>query len=251
MSYEPRRAPLPVNVTASASDAGARVSIYSQGDNSNMPSQQRLERIELGKTGLLGGLNPGWSQAEVKSLERYSIKAGIQEALGKNIVPSIDALAVREIIPKLDFVDNLGSGIPLSEWRQPWSGMYTQTETSGSVTVYQTSTTRNYDRKVFVLYGARLVSTGPGRPAGYVESSVMELADSANNTYDLWQLQSLDTTNVLYTYAPLVYSKSVSMRIKMYPSSTSSGQFDTVKILGKVIEPLGDNVAGQRYSLFQ
>jgi hypothetical protein len=201
--------------------------------------------------GLIGGLSPGFTQGDLKSLERFAIKSAVYEALRKNVASSVDALTSRELIPKIDFEDGNSNPILFSQWRQPWSGTYTSNELSGSQFIYQTNTTTNYDKKVIVLYGVRAVATGPGRPSSFVDSSVMELSDSIGNVYDKWQLQGLDTAGVLYAYAPVVYSTNKAMRINMYPGSNSSGRFDTIQIVGKVIEPIGENVMGTRYSQFE
>ena len=215
----------------------------------------KINNVNLGLMGLVGGLSPGFTQGDLKALERFAIKAGVYEALKKQVATSIDALTSRELIPKLDFEDGNSNPITLSEWRQPWSGAYTFVEntpsTNGKTMIYQTNKTVDYDRKVIVLYGVRAVSTGPGRPSGQVEAPLMELSDSVGNVYDLWHLQGLDTAGVLYAYAPVVYSTNKAMTINMYPSSTSSGHFDTIEIIGKVIESIGDHVMGTRYSQFE
>ena len=102
-----------------------------------------------------------------------------------------------------------------------------------------------------MLYGVRAVNTGPGRISGFTNTSVMELSDSVGNVYDLWQLQGLDTAGVLYAYAPVVYSSNKAMRINMYTSSTSSGHFDNIELIGKVIEPIGEHAMGTRYAQFE
>ena len=119
----------------------------------------KINAVNLGMMGLVGGLSPGFTVGDLKSLERFAIKAGVYEALKKQLATSIDALTSRQIIPKLDFEDGNSNPITQSEWRQPWSGGYTHTETSGSHFIYQTNTTTNYDKKVYVLYGVRAVST--------------------------------------------------------------------------------------------
>ena len=79
----------------------------------------------------------------------------------------------------------------------------------------------------------------------------MELSDSVGNVYDLWQLQGLDTAGVLYAYAPVVYSTNKAMRLNMYTTSTSSGKWDTIEVIGKVIEPIGEHAMGIRYAQFE
>ena len=240
----------------SLSSSSGRVS-YAPSNTSNVDAGNtgtfisKINNINLGLMGLVGGLSPGFTVGDLKSLERFAIKAGVYEALKKQVATSIDALTSREIIPKIDFEDGNSNPIKQSEWRQPWSGTYTFTETSGSHFVYQTNTTVNYDKKVIVLYGVRAVSTGPGRTSTIVQAPLMELSDSVGNVYDLWHLQGLDTAGVLYAYAPIIYSTNKALRINMYPSSTASGHFDTIELIGKVIEPIGEHVMGTRFSQFE
>ena len=82
----------------------------------------KINAVNLGMMGLVGGLSPGFTVGDLKSLERFAIKAGVYEALKKQLAASIDALASRQIIPKLDFEDGNSNPITQSEWRQPWSG---------------------------------------------------------------------------------------------------------------------------------
>jgi len=211
----------------------------------------KINATNLGQMGLVGGLSPGNTVGDLKTLERFAVKAGVYEALRKQLATSIDGLCSREIIPKIDFRDANNNAIPISEWRQPWSGAYTFYETSGAYTVYQTNTLIDYDKKVFVMYGVRLVSVGPARVSGAVFSSMLELSDSVNNVYDKWQLQGLDTASVLYSYSPIVYSSNKAMKLKLYGKSTASGNFDTIELVGKVIERIGDNIMGTRFSQFE
>ena len=194
---------------------------------------------------------PGNTVGDLKTLERFAIKAGVYEALRAQVATSIEGLSSREIIPKRDFRDVNNNAIRLSEWRQPWSGGYTFFETSGGYNMYQTNTQTDYDKKVFVLYGVRVVNQGNARVSGCVNAVLLELSDSVNNVYDLWHLQGLDTANVLYSYSPIVYSVNKSMKLNLYCKSTASGNFDTVEIIGKVIERIGDNLMGTRFSQFE
>ena len=89
----------------------------------------KINAVNLGTMGLVGGLSPGFTVGDLKTLERFAIKAGVYEALKKQLATSIDALTSRQIIPKLDFEDGNSNPITQSEWRQPWSGGYTHTET--------------------------------------------------------------------------------------------------------------------------
>jgi hypothetical protein len=211
----------------------------------------KINNVTLGQMGLVGGLAPGNTVADLKNIERFAIKAGVYEALRAQVATSIEGLSSRQIIPKRDFRDVNNNQIKTSEWRQPWSGGYTFFETSGGYTVYQTNTQSDYDKKVFTIYGVRLVNNGNARTSGAVNAALLELSDSVNNVYDLWQLQGLDTANVLYAYSPIVYSTNKAMKLNVYCKSTASGSFDTIEIIGKVIERIGDNVMGTRFSQFE
>jgi hypothetical protein len=223
-----------------------RIVYQDSGDKDGVGNKmvQTIEKIDLGKAGIIGGLNTGFTVSDVKNLERFGMRAGINEALKKGLTQSIDSLGVRDILPDIDLRDSNNNGIGKREWRQPWSGGYTTN--SGSVSMYLSNTNVNYEKKIYVVWGVRVVNTGPGRTGGITDISSLTIKDSAQNIYDIWDIEDLDTANALYSYNPLVFNNARALRIDVTPKASSSGNFDNIKLLGKIIEPIGENIGGTK-----
>ena len=207
-----------------------------------------IEKVDIGAAGIVGGLNSGFLVEDVKNIEKFSIQAGMFQAVKRGVSSSYDSLAVRDIIPSIDFRDGSNLAVDRKEWRQPWSGNYTTV--SGSTLIYQTNTQVNYDKKVYLFWGVKLCNTGPGRTSGSLDSSVIEFADSAGNRFDMWQIENLNTSTALYTYTPIIYDNNRAMKLSLYPKAGSSGNWDNLILLGKVVEPLGDQITGTKKIMF-
>lgn len=130
----------------------------------------------------------------------------------------------------------------------------------------------NNDQKVMIIYGLRLVNTGPARFVPQLCTSSIVFRRAAVKTIDIWQIEMIETIpdQVVYGRTPLLYKKTDSLRIDFvlrratntalqvrgasgvsYSVSNLangaagiSGQNDFIMILGKVIEKIGDNVTG-------
>jgi hypothetical protein len=127
-----------------------------------------------------------------------------------------------------------------------------------------------------IIYGLRLVNTGPARFVPQLCTSSIVFRRAAVKTIDIWQIEMLETVpdQVVYGRTPLLYKKTDSLRIDFVlrrlanvalqitaasgvsyragqltaPAADKqagiSGQNDFIMILGKVIEKIGDNVTG-------
>lgn len=155
--------------------------------------------------------------------------------------------------------------------KQPSAQANTQVE------VYDTSKgNTNNDQKVMIIYGLRLVNTGPARFVPQLCTSSIVFRRAAVKTIDIWQIEMIETVpdQVLYGRTPLLYKKTDSLRIDFVlrrasnvalqvkavsgysytvgsltaPNSDNragiSGNNDFIMVLGKVIEKIGDNVTG-------
>jgi hypothetical protein len=197
-------------------------------------------------TALVGGVRPILWPDELKSLERYAINLGVQQAMLNAIATSPDGLSVRPFIPDVDFIDGNSNTIGKREWVQPWSGTYTNVSAGTAVVVYQTSNATRYDRKVMVIWGLSVVNVGNQRTAGVIDTSSIIFSDTAGNTYDIWDPQRLDTSDALYAYAPIIYPNSRTAKIQFLPKYGASGAFEVIHLIGRIIEPVGDNIQGVR-----
>lgn len=199
-----------------------------------------------------------------------------------------EGLAVRDILPDLDFSlpQDVAKLTTLQrEWIQPASGSWSGTQANTQVEVYDTSKgNTNNDQKVMIVYGLRLINTGPARFVPQLCTSSIVFRRAAVKTIDIWQIEMLETVpdQVVYGRTPLLYKKTDSLRIDfvlrrlhntalqvlatsgsasyvvgaggatgpLYTGLTGangpgiSGQNDYIMILGKVIEKIGDNVTG-------
>jgi len=119
-----------------------------------------------------------------------------------------------------------------------------------------------------VIYGIRLLRTGPGRITSQLIASSIVFRRSTVKTIDIWQIEMLDTIpdQVIYGRTPLLFKKGDNMRIDFIlkasaslsvvqetPSGYSqslllrqniSGANDYLMFLGKIIEKIGDQVTG-------
>lgn len=211
----------------------------------NTPSQPSFtagfDKINLTQVGFMGGLRSHILPEQIVKLEENAIKMAIVEARNYALTPEIDGLAARDFIVSGDFEDGNDNPIQMDHFRQPWSGSYTST--SGTFEVYKTNKDTDYDKKVYAIWGLRYVGTGPGRLGGVVSTSTVTFKDSAGNTYDVWECEGLDVHNEMYAWTPIIFNSSRQLRIFHHPKSVT-GAYDTIQLIGKVIERRGDNVNG-------
>ena len=210
------------------------------------PVHQAPVEPSINNISLVGGLHAAASPDEVNRLEKFAINQGIKMAMQNTIVTSPDGLTVRPFIPDIDFIDGNNNAIGKREWFQPWSGTYTNVSAGAALTIYQTGNTVRYDRKVYVFWGITYTATGNQRSAGIVDTASIVFKDGANNTFDIWNPQGLDVHESLYAYAPIIYPNTRVCAVQFLPKYAASGSFETIELIGRVIEPDGDNIQGAR-----
>ena len=198
--------------------------------------------LNLEQVGFVGGVRSHITEEEIVRLEKFGVQLALAEAKNNALAPELDGLSVRNIWPGNDFQDGNASTIQMKQWRQPWSGTYTNT--SGEFEVYRTNKNVDYDKKIYSIWGLRYVNQGPGRLDNIVHTSVVTFKDSAGNTYDSWQCEALDIHPELYAWTPIVFSNTRQLKVFVYPKVGHSGSFDNVELMGCVVERRGDNVNG-------
>ena len=224
-------------------------------------AQQRLkaikDRVRLGMIGMQGGIFVGYTPIDQRAMDDAVTKFGVAQAIGDNISPDETGLTVRDILPDKDLLDKNAAAITKREWRWPWSGQYNSEE--AEVQIYQTSRNSDNDRKVFIIYGVRLVGIfGPGRVGtetggnvgsatnGALATSSLIFKRGNVKTIDIWQLEAIGSTQEGMGLArtPIMYKKNDAMALFAYPKTNASGSADQIMLVGKTIEPLSNNVTG-------
>lgn len=227
--------------------------------------QAKKDSVDITRIALQGGVYTGFTTIDVRSLEDAVVRYGVAQALLDGIANSEDGLAVRDILPDLDFrlpQDTAGLATLQREWIQPASGTWDVTGRSQNE-VYSTTKNSNNDQKVLVIYGIRQIGTGMARAGSRLYTSAVIFRRAAVKTIDIWQIEALDTIpdQVIYGRTPLLFKKGDNLRIDFVLRATGrlllthsgsvvnigagiSGYNDTLMFLGKVIEKIGDNVTG-------
>jgi hypothetical protein len=233
--------------------------------------QARKDSVDITKIGLQGGVYGGFTTIDVRSLEDAVVRYGVAQALLDGLASTEEGLAVRDILPDLDLRAPDDVVINDRSWAQPSSGFYAVADMMsatnlGGKAIYITSKNSDNDQKVLIIYGIRLVRTGPARQASKLISSAVTFRRGQVKTIDIWQIEMLDTVpdQVIYGRTPLLYKKSDNARIEFnlkssgyYFGDVSSGQVSATLVsggvsgsrehlmfLGKIIEKIGDQVTG-------
>ena len=204
-------------------------------------------------------------------MEDAVVRYGVAQALLDGLASTEEGLAVRDILPDLDLRAPDDVVINDRAWAQPSSGFYAVADMMsatnlGGKAIYITSKNSDNDQKVLIIYGIRLVRTGPARTSSKLISSAVTFRRGQVKTIDIWQIEMLDTVpdQVIYGRTPLLYKKSDNARIEFnlkssgyYYGDVASGQHSATLVsggvsgsrehlmfLGKVIEKIGDQVTG-------
>lgn len=236
-----------------------------------MKLQARKDSVDITKIGLQGGVYGGFTTIDVRSLEDAVVRYGVAQALLDGLASTEEGLAVRDILPDLDLRAPDDVVINDRAWAQPSSGFYAVADQMsatnlGGKAIYITSKNSDNDQKVLIIYGIRLVRTGPARQSSKLLSSAVTFRRGQVKTIDIWQIEMLDTVpdQVVYGRTPLLYKKSDNARIEFnlkssgyYFGDVSSGQVSATLVtggisgsrehlmfLGKIIEKIGDQVTG-------
>ena len=236
--------------------------------------QARKDSVDITKIGLQGGVYGGFTTIDVRSLEDAVVRYGVAQALLDGLASTEEGLAVRDILPDLDLRAPDDVVINDRAWAQPSSGFYAVADMMsatnlGGKAIYITSKNSDNDQKVLIIYGIRLVRTGPARQVSRLLSSAVTFRRGQVKTIDIWQIEMLDTVpdQVIYGRTPLLYKKSDNARIEFNLKSSGyywtdtpivssgttapvnvaggiSGAREHLMFLGKIIEKIGDQVTG-------
>jgi hypothetical protein len=206
--------------------------------------QATKQRIRIGKIGLQGGLFVGFTQIDIRSLEDAVVKYVAAQAIEDGLASTEEQLAIRDILPDVDFEDNNGNTITRREWVQPVSGGYQTSNTD--MTIYTTNKDVDNTLKVYCFYGIRGTGRGPGDTASVLDVSSIQFDRSNSKTIDIWQVEQIDTVpdRVGYARTPILFRKGDNASIKFRPKQGISGNTDNLILLGKVAESLGKLVNG-------
>lgn len=213
--------------------------------------QAKKESIDVGRVGLFSGVYAMMTDIDVRALEDSVSRYVLAQALIDNISNTEGGLVCREILVDQDLLDGSGNAITSRDWRQPVSANYTtNTGAKASLTqIYTTSTASRNDRKVFGIYGLRLVGSGPGREHAVLTTNSWVWKRSDVKTIDIWPIQTLETIaqGAIYGKTPILFKRGDDMSVNVIPNArtaVSSAKFDQLCILCKVAEALGANVTG-------
>jgi hypothetical protein len=217
--------------------------------------QAKKESIDVGRVGLFSGIYTMMTDIDVRALEDAVSRYVIAEALIDNISNTEGGIVCREILVDQDLCDPVGNAITSRDWRQPPLSFTTNYTTNtgakaSQVQIYSTNTTisRN-DRKVFGIYGLRLVGTGPAREHAILTTNSWIWKRSDVKTIDIWPIQTLETIDgqAIYGKTPILFKRGDDMAIWVIPNArtaVSTAKFDQLCIQAKVAEALGANVTG-------
>jgi len=206
--------------------------------------QSTKERIRFQRIGLQGGLFVGFTQIDIRSLEDAVVRYVAAQAIEDGLATTEEQLAIRDILPDLDFEDKNGNTITKREWVQPTSGAYNATDTD--VTVYLTNKDVDNTQKVYCFYGIRATAVGPGMTGSALDISSIQFDRSNSKTIDIWDVEQIDSVpdRVGYARTPILFRKGDNAAVKFRPKAASSGGSDNLILLGKVAESLGKLVNG-------
>lgn len=193
----------------------------------------------IDKIGIWGGLHLPFDNANIKNaqyIEQTTVDTMVKLAERRNITKSTKDIAIRDILPDVDFIDGNENTISGRAWRQPWSGHYEAVDSD--VLTYKIDRTVNYHNKMYGFWGIRTVDDGIYNA---VNSTSITWKDSVN-TYDIWNVEGLSKNSEMFTFAPIIVQNYVEFSIYVRPKA--SGVFDNYQFLGKVLEPRGENIIG-------
>lgn len=184
------------------------------------------------------------TEPDEKLIEQTAINEAVRRAIQDNIVPSPDRLVIRDLLPDKDLLDGNGNKIVAREWREPVSGTYGTS--NADVRIFQTGEASNYNKKVIVIYGAKQVGTSLYKTSGSLSAAAVTFEKGTSKVISIIDLQRLETSSTLRVMFPnpVIYGKGETATIKFWAKNTASGGFDNIMLLGKVIEPVGENVNG-------
>jgi hypothetical protein len=209
--------------------------------------RQKLGSFGPNDIGLVAGVTVSLTTEEVKRLEDIAIKFVAAQALVDNVASTPQGLAVRDILPDKDLRTQDDAAISRRDWVQPASGTWTSAMISAEQQVYKTNRNVDNDRKAYVYYGIRASNTGPADASSTIGiSSVIFKRANGTKVVDIWQIEEIETDarRAVYARTPILYKRGDDQRIDVFAAPRGSGLSENLIFLGKVAEPLGQNITG-------
>lgn len=217
---------------------------------------KKMGSFKLDDIGMVGGVTGNVTVDDLKRLEADTIRAVVAQALLDNIATTPGALSVRDVIPDLDLRDpgnqtNGDTAITPRNWVAPLSGGAAVTWLAGEVNndrlVYRTTKNCDNDKKVYAYYGVKRTNVGNNRTSTAIGiASITWNRGNGSKVVDIWQIEEIDASrdSAVFARTPVLYKKSDDQRISFRPLAKNSGGAEYLMLLGKVCEPLGQNITG-------
>lgn len=221
-----------------------------------MELTNKAESIDPSSIGLQSGTYPALTEVDVRAIDQQVRILTAAQALLQVINTTPGGLVLRDIYVQYDFVDGAGVKITNNDWRQPWAGAGTpnySTETGNfeadAATVYKTSITSDYNRKVVTIYGFEIVNVGNARGYKALASNAILFKRGNVKLIDIIDLQSIDTRDppMLILRTPIMYKAADVANIMHSPNgrdTADANKFDTLKYVGITCETLGSSQTG-------
>ena len=210
--------------------------------------KMKHDEINPAEIGIQGGVFVGLTAIDIRALEDNVVRFVAAQAILDGISNTPGGLAIRDIMPDLDFEDQLGNGTLKREWVQPISGGWQGAQNGSTETqIYQTNKDVDNTQKVICFFGVKALNGGPDDAATAVNGICFVFKRSNSKTIDMWHTQLVDEMpdRTVYARTPVLFKKGDNARIDMIGKSTIvSGVTDNYVILGKVAEPLGKVING-------
>lgn len=216
----------------------------------------KAESLDPSSIGLQSGTYPALTEVDIRAIDQQVRILTAAQALLQVINTTPGGLVLRDIYVQYDFVDGVGTKITNNDWRQPWSGAATPNFTTNtgdfensSVTVYKTSITSDYNRKVITIYGFELVNVGNARSYKSLASNSILFKRGNVKLIDIIDMQSIDTRSppMLILRTPIMYKAADVANILHTPNGRDTAdvnKFDVIKYVGITCETLGSSQTG-------
>lgn len=210
--------------------------------------KMKHDEINPADIGIQGGIFIGLTPIDVRALEDNVVRFVAAQSILDGLATTPGGLAIRDILPNLDFEDQLGNAIVPMNWIQPVSGGWGGAQTGATETqVYQTNKDVDNTQKVMCVFGVNAINGGPTDAATAVNVAAIVWKRSSSKTIDIWHVQLLDSVigRSVWARTPVLYKKGDNARIDFIGKSTLlSGAVDNIVLLGKIGEPIGKTING-------
>jgi hypothetical protein len=174
----------------------------------------------------MAGVKQAASQAEIEAARKYLDEVLFQVALGKKAI-SVRANGIaRDLLPDTD----LSASGDIQYFEQQLAAGWNNPTYSGT----------NPDDKVFGIYGIKNDNASP-------QTTAIRFWDETSRTAlkDIWMVQGawLEENTILICDNPLVWEPNRGFNIDQYARAAGT---DNVIFLGRVVEPRGKTIAGEK-----